>query len=86
MDSSQAHSPTDATPDTYYAPAGRDTPEKLARERLLVENAALLRATLDAMPTIVVVLNGCRQIVGTNDLPADRGHQCGAAPRSEGGA
>ncbi len=66
MDSSETHSPTDPTPDTYFAPAGRDTPEELARKRLLVENAAMLRATLDAMPTFVLVLNGCRQIVGTN--------------------
>ncbi len=66
MDSSETDLPTAPSPDTYFAPAGRDAPQELARKRLLVENAALLRATLDAMPTIVVVLNGCRQIVGTN--------------------
>ena len=66
MVSNGAVSPTDPTPETYFAPAGRDTPEELARKRLLVENAAMLRATLDAMPTIVLVLNTCRQIVGAN--------------------
>jgi hypothetical protein len=52
--------------DTYFAPAARDTPEELAFKRLLVEQAPLLRAALDAMPTIVLILNARRQIVGAN--------------------
>lgn len=52
--------------DTYFAPAGRDTPDELARKNLLVDEAALLRAALDAMPTIVLILNDRRQIVGAN--------------------
>jgi signal transduction histidine kinase len=66
MDSSETDSPTAPTPNTYFAPAGRDAPAELERKRHLVEHAELLRATLDAMPTFVVVLNDCRQIVGTN--------------------
>jgi len=66
MVSSETDSPTEPTPETYFAPAGRDIPEELARKRLLVENAQMLRATLDAMPTIVLVLNTRRQIVGAN--------------------
>ena len=66
MDLSEAASPRHPHRDTHFAPAGRDTTEELARKRLLVENAALLRAALDAMPTIVLILNTRRQIVSAN--------------------
>jgi K+-sensing histidine kinase KdpD len=52
--------------DTYFAPAGRDSPEELARKKSLVENAVVFKAAIDAMPSIVLVLNENRQIVGAN--------------------
>jgi len=66
MDWNKAASSTHSDGDTFYAPAGRDAPEELARKKLLVDEAALLRAALDAMPTIVLILNDRRQIVGAN--------------------
>jgi len=53
-------------PDTYFAPAGRATPGEIERTRRLLDDVGLARAMLDAMPTIVLVLNGQRQIVAAN--------------------
>ena len=52
--------------DTYFAPAGRDTPEELLRKKSLIENAVVFKAAIDAMPSIVLVLNENRQIIGAN--------------------
>ena len=63
---------TDATggssnrPDTYFAPAGRDSVEDVQRKRELVNRNATLRAMLDAMPSWVFVLNPQRQVVTAN--------------------
>lgn len=66
MDLNGAGSSTRPEGGTYFAPAGRDAANELARKKFLVDEAALLRAALDAMPTIVLILNGRRQIVGAN--------------------
>jgi PAS domain-containing protein len=51
---------------TFFAPAGRDTQEELRRKIAVIEAAFLLRQALDAMPTMVMVLNANRQIVASN--------------------
>lgn len=51
---------------TYFAPAGRDTPEELQRRRQAVGSVPLLQHTIDAMPDMVLILNGLRQTVGAN--------------------
>lgn len=63
---------TDATggssnrPDTYFAPAGRDSLEEVQRKRDKVNRNETLRAMLDAMPSWVFVLNQQRQVVTAN--------------------
>jgi signal transduction histidine kinase len=56
----------EAEMETHFAPAGRDTSSELRRRVELVRNAPLLQATLDAMPSAVVILNGNRQVVACN--------------------
>jgi nitrogen fixation/metabolism regulation signal transduction histidine kinase len=51
---------------TCFAPAGRDTREQLERKTALVRGDKLLVEVLDAMPDMVMVLNGNRQIVAAN--------------------
>ncbi|MBM4091605.1 MAG: PAS domain-containing protein [Planctomycetes bacterium] len=57
--------------DTFFAPAGRDAPEDLQRRVVLVENTALLRHMMDAVPTPIVVLNEKRQILMANQALCD---------------
>ena len=58
---------THASPvDTYFAPAGRDRPDELAHKQYLVASVPLLQRTIDAMSDMVLILNGCRQVVGAN--------------------
>jgi K+-sensing histidine kinase KdpD len=52
---------------TFFAPAGRETPDTICRQRQLIESAPLLKQTLDAMPSMVMVLNNKRQIVMANE-------------------
>jgi signal transduction histidine kinase len=54
------------TPDTYFAPAGRDTPGDFSRKQEIVKNSPLLTAALNAIPGMVMILNGNRQIVAVN--------------------
>lgn len=54
------------TPDTYFAPAGRDTPEEINRKKAIIERSPLLIDALDAIPGMVMVLNTKRQIIATN--------------------
>lgn len=49
--------------ETYFAPAGRDTPEELQRRATLVQNTPLLQMIMDALPAAVVILNENRQIL-----------------------
>jgi len=56
---------------THYAPAGRATPEKLARQQRLVEEDPTLKKILDALPEAVLILNRQRQIVHVNSRAAD---------------
>lgn len=56
-----------STPSTYFAPAGRATADEVQRQKDAVAEVPLLKEALDAMPTMVMVLNGHRQIVGANE-------------------
>jgi K+-sensing histidine kinase KdpD len=51
---------------THFAPPGRDTDEELRRRERLVQGTPLLRAILDAMSQMVVILNEHRQVVAAN--------------------
>ncbi len=57
--------PSDAPP-TFFAPAGRDSPEAFSRKVAMVRNRPLLIAALDAIPGMVMVLNTNRQIIAAN--------------------
>jgi nitrogen-specific signal transduction histidine kinase len=52
---------------TYFAPAGRDAPNELLRKAAAVHGVPLLDGVLDAMPSMVMVLNSNRQIVAANE-------------------
>jgi nitrogen-specific signal transduction histidine kinase len=52
--------------ETYFAPAGRDSEEEFCRKLRQLESASPLEESLDAMPTLVMVLNTNRQIVAAN--------------------
>ena len=51
---------------TYFAPAGRDSPAELQRRRDVLGTIPLLQHTIDALPDMVLILNGWRQAVGAN--------------------
>jgi len=51
---------------TYFAPAGRDSAEIFRKKVRIVEENALLKEVLNAMPGMVLVLNSNRQIVSAN--------------------
>ena len=53
-------------PDTFFAPAGRDSLEAVQNKRDTVNRDETLRAMLDAMPSWVFVLNQQRQVVTAN--------------------
>jgi Histidine kinase-, DNA gyrase B-, and HSP90-like ATPase/PAS domain len=53
-------------PDTFFAPAGRDSLEGVQSKRDTVNRDETLRAMLDAMPSWVFVLNQQRQVVTAN--------------------
>jgi signal transduction histidine kinase len=55
-----------ALPETFFAPAGRDTPEDFARKAEIVRSSPLLTASLNAIPGMVMILNTNRQIVAAN--------------------
>jgi K+-sensing histidine kinase KdpD len=54
------------SPDTYFAPAGRDKPEEFARRRTVVQHSPLLCEALNAIHDMVLILNEHRQIVAAN--------------------
>jgi nitrogen-specific signal transduction histidine kinase len=56
---------------TYFAPAGRDAPSEIRRKTTLIERVPLLSKALDAMPGMVMILNGNRQIVVANRKVVD---------------
>ena len=58
--------PAASLPKTYFAPAGRDTPAEIRRKAAVIERLPLLKNALDAMPNMVMILNGNRQIVAAN--------------------
>jgi signal transduction histidine kinase len=51
---------------TEFAPAQRSSPREIARQTRLLEGLAYLRATLDAVPQCLMMLNGRRQVVLAN--------------------
>jgi nitrogen-specific signal transduction histidine kinase len=59
-------SPSLPPANTYFAPAGRDTPAEIRRKAEFIKDVPLLAKALDAMPGMVVILNGNRQIIAAN--------------------
>jgi nitrogen fixation/metabolism regulation signal transduction histidine kinase len=55
------------SPDTFYAPSGRDTSEVFARKQRILAEAPLLYEALNAVHDMVLILNEQRQIVMAND-------------------
>ncbi|NUQ64642.1 MAG: GHKL domain-containing protein [Pirellulales bacterium] len=53
-------------PETYFAPAGRDTPDDIERKQKVVRANPLLTEALNAIPGMVMILNTHRQIVEAN--------------------
>lgn len=53
-------------PDTYFAPAGRATPEELRQEARILAGSELIGTLLNAMPDFLLILNSHRQIVTVN--------------------
>ncbi len=51
---------------THYAPAGREPIDRLRHQVSVVSSEPLLRATIDALPDVVLILNSRRQVVGAN--------------------
>ncbi len=58
---------SDRAPATYFAPAGRDTPEEFQRKVSALQSLPLLGSALDAIPSMVMILNTNRQIVAANE-------------------
>ena len=52
---------------THFAPAGREEAATLRHQQDLVRTTPLLRETINALPDVVLILNGRRQIVGGNE-------------------
>ena len=72
LDSDSLRSQTPLPPaKTCFAPAGRDTPAELFRKVAVIERVPLLKVVLDAMPNMVMILNGNRQIVAANRKALD---------------
>jgi signal transduction histidine kinase len=55
-----------AIADTYFAPAGRDGHERLIAAATGLDQAGLLRQTLDAIPAPALILNDKRQVLLAN--------------------
>lgn len=53
-------------PNTYFAPPGRASAETLCEQEAAVQSAPMLRALMDAMSQMVLVLNEHRQVVAAN--------------------
>ena len=53
-------------PESYAAPAGRDEAEAFAAKVATVKNSPILLASLNAIPSMVMILNENRQIVAAN--------------------
>lgn len=62
-----ADTPVPITPvATHFAPPQRDTLEEICRKAEIIQREPLLASALEAMPSMVAVLNSNRQIVATN--------------------
>lgn len=51
---------------TNFAPTGRYSAAELDQQQQLVESCSLLQAMIDAMPSVVTILNDRRQVVAAN--------------------
>jgi hypothetical protein len=51
---------------THFAPAGREPIDRLRHQVSVVSSEPLLKATIDALPDVVLILNSRRQVVGAN--------------------
>ncbi len=51
---------------SHFAPAGREPIGQVQRQASVIRSESLFRATLDALPDVVFILNRQRQIVGAN--------------------
>ena len=51
---------------TNFAPAGRDAHAEICRQTAVIQAGPMLSQTIDAMPHMVMILNGNRQIVAVN--------------------
>jgi nitrogen-specific signal transduction histidine kinase len=52
---------------THFAPAGREATATLRHQEDLVRSTPLLKEIIDALPDVVLILNGRRQVVGGNE-------------------
>lgn len=59
-------SPAQDVATTHFAPAGREPIGRLQHQVSVVSAAPLLKATIDALPDVVLILNSRRQVVGAN--------------------
>jgi signal transduction histidine kinase len=67
LDDDSLHAQVSVSPaKTHFAPAGRDVPSEVCRKAGIIERVPLLSKALNAMPGMVVILNGNRQIVTAN--------------------
>jgi nitrogen-specific signal transduction histidine kinase len=65
--------PTEATAiPTYFAPAGRDDPPELRRKVELIRAQPVVRAIIDALPGMVLILNTRRQVILANRALLDK--------------
>lgn len=55
-----------AGPQTYYAPAGRETDQMIRARNAQLRAIPVLPLLLDGLPSLAAVLNSCRQIVLAN--------------------
>lgn len=63
---------------TYFAPAGRDSADELKHREQAVQNAPLLRAFMDSVSQMVLVLNERRQVVAVNRCVSNLLHLTGS--------
>ena len=52
---------------THFAPAGRADMDHVRKLNVLIESEPHIKALIDAMPLVVVILNHHRQIVAANE-------------------
>lgn len=72
--------------DTFFASPERSNPDEIAKDKGLISKQALFKRTLDALPEILLILDGNRQIVYLNEKilkmvgAGDESSACGLRP------